>query len=230
MKKLLITLSVLLLTSLGMRAQTSQYEPRESWPYLLEEFQQGQIKTGGGTVLNEGFYNICVTDGKLHFVNGGTIMVADMRQVATAQIGEGLYLAYMGKMFEAVVATPSCFLLKETTVDLDEYGKSEIGFGIRSTTASTQGIASVNLGDGAINQSLDTALARAKSGAALPLKENWWFLVGGRLYDASKRTFLQMEDIDANDAKAFLKKERIKWHDAESLGKVLNYIAEHREK
>ena len=92
-------IAVFLLLSLScsaLFAQSFDYRPRESWPYLLESFTRGELRMRNGNLLSDGFYNVSVVDGKLHYVNDGTIMVANMLQVYTAMIGTTLYCNYEG--------------------------------------------------------------------------------------------------------------------------------------
>lgn len=224
MKKILSIVFVLVL-SIGAAAQ--EYHPRESWPYLLEEFTGGVVSNYGGEVSAEGFFNVSVVDGKLHFVKDGTIMVANMNQLQAVRIGERVFVNRMGRLKEVVAEERGgLFVLRDVSVDLDELAKTDIGFGARSAVASTQKVNGLTVGGGTVNLALETAIAAAKEGAELPIREKYLFLVRSREYPADKASFLSMEGLDKASAKAFLKTEKIKWHKAESLGKVLKYIAE----
>ena len=220
-------LSIFFVLALAIGAAAQEYHPRESWPYLMEEFTAGVVTNYGGEVSAEGYFNVCVVDGKLHFVKDGTIMVANMNQLQAVRIGERIFINRMGRLKEVVAEElGGYFVLREVSVDQDELAKTDVGFGMRSAVASTQRVNTLGVGGTTVNLALEAAISAAKDGAELPLREKFFFLVRSREYPADKSSFLSMEGIDKASAKAFLKTERIKWHRAESLGKVLHYIAE----
>ena len=210
-----------------MTLSGQEYRPRESWPYLLENFTEGVVTNYGGEASADGYFNVSVVDGKLHFVKDGTIMVANMNQLQAVRIGEKIFINRMGRLKEVVAEELSgYFVLLDVSVDEDELAKTDIGFGMRSAVASTQKLNTLAMGSATVNLSLDAAISAAKEGAELPLKEKYVFLIKSREYPANKNSFLSMEGVDKASAKAFLKAEKIKWRNADSLGKVLKYIAE----
>lgn len=205
------------------------FEPRESWPYLLEEFSPGTVRTAGGTVLSEGLYNISVVDGSLHYVNDGTILAADMRQVMMLKMADKLYVNRLGRMMEVLQEeTGGYYLIRDVAVDLEQLAKADIGYGVSSATASTQRLSSFGMeGQGTVNMNLTTAISNAQAGAVLPLVEKIYFLLGSRQVEASRAEFLAIPGLDKTDAKAFLKAEKIKFGRMEDLVKVLQYLKEH---
>lgn len=225
MRHYIVTAVLALCISAALSAQ--EYHPRESWPYLMENFESGVVTNYGGEVSADGYFNVSVIDGKLHFVKDGVIMVANMNQLQAVRIGEKVFVNRMGRLKEVIAEElGGLFVLKEVSVDEDELAKTDVGFGMRSAVASTQKVNTLGVGGTTVNLALETAISAAKEGAELPLKEKYYFLIKSREYPADKNSFLSMEGIDKVSAKAFLKNEKIKWHKAESLGKVLKYMAE----
>lgn len=226
MKKYIITFLSLLAVCLSANGQ--EYHPRESWPYLLEEFTGGVVTNFGGEVSADGFFNVSVVDGSLHFVNDGKIMVANMNKLQAVRIGDRVFINRMGRLKEVVAEElGGYFVLRDMSVDTDELAKTDIGFGARSAVASTQKLTGLGVSGGpTVNLALETAISAAKDGVELPVRQQYVFLIKSREYPADKASFLSMEGIDKASAKAFLKSERIKWYNADSLGKVLKYIAE----
>lgn len=221
MKRILTVLS--LVFCLTAAAQNFDYKPRESWPYLLEGFSPGTVRTPGGTELTEGYYNISVTDGKLHYIQNGKIMAADMRQVQILRLQDDIYVNRMGRMLQCLQEEPGGnYLLVYTEVDMDKLAKTEIGYGITSATASSQKLN--GLFGSQVNVDLSTAIAQAMDGPVLPLTKTYCFLLGSKQLPCEKQAFLEYPGIDKAGAKAFLKAEKIKWYDPESLAKVLRYI------
>ena len=229
MKRIVLALISVMLGAVSLFAQNYDYKPRESWPYLLEEFMPGVVCTPGGKDLAEGYYNICLTDGKLHYVADGKIMEAEMMQVQIARIFNSIYINRLGRMMLVVSEEPGGnFLLLDTAVDMDQLEKTSIGYGVNSATASTQKVNNLGLSGSTVSMELQAAIAEAKEGPVLPLEQHYYFLLGARQVEATKSNFLSLPGIDKADAKAFLKKEKIKWRHPDSLVKVLGYIVKNQ--
>lgn len=207
-------------------AQNYDYKPRETWPYLLEEFTSGGVHTSGGEDLNEGWYNVSVIDGKLHYIKDGRIMEADMRLIQYARIGLQLYVNRFGRMEEVLAEEGPNALLKSEIVDLDELSKADIGYGVTSATASAQNLSGMEISGISQNMELETAIAGAKVGRVLPLRVKYYFMLGAKQVDATKSAVLALPGIDKSDAKAYFKQEKIKWSKPESLAKVLKYLTD----
>jgi len=227
MKRFLL-LVCLTVCSAAMFAQNGSYRPRTTWPYLLEEFTSGGVHTSGGANLNEGWYNISVADGKLHFIQKGKIMEADMLQVQLARIGESVYVNRMGRMEQVLSEEGNSALLRLVLVDMDRLAKSDIGYGVSSATASTQSLNNLGLSGATISMELEAAIAGSRSGEVLPLRTKHSFLLSGRQVDANRSAVLALPGIDKEDAKAFFKKEKINWNKPESLAKVLKYLVDNK--
>ena len=152
-------------------------------------------------------------------------MAADMRQVQIVRIGEDIYVNRLGKIKRCLSEEEGGnYLLLYTEVNLDKLAKTEIGYGISSATASSQKLS--GLFGAQVNLDLSTAISQAMEGPVLPLTLTYTFLLGSKEVPCDKSSFLALPGIDKADAKAFLKEEKIKWQDTESLAKVLRYIVE----
>lgn len=207
-------------------AQNYDYKPRETWPYLLEEFTSGGVHTSGGANLNDGWYNVSVVDGKLHYIQNGRIMEADMRQVQYARIGNSMFVNRLGCMKQVVAEEGNCALLRTALVDMDRLNKSDIGYGVSSATASTQNVNNLGMAGATVSMELEAAIAGSKSGIILPLRVRYEFMLGARQIDADKATVLALPGIDKAAAKNYFKQEKINWSKPESLAKVLKYLAD----
>lgn len=207
-------------------AQNYDYKPRETWPYLLEEFTSGGVHTSGGANLNDGWYNVSVVDGKLHYIQNGRIMEADMRQVQYARIGNSMFVNRLGCMKQVVAEEGNCALLRTALVDMDRLNKSDIGYGVSSATASTQSVNNLGMAGATVSMELEAAIAGSKSGNILPLRVRYEFMLGARQIDADKATVLALPGIDKAAAKNYFKQEKINWSKPESLAKVLKYLAD----
>ncbi len=235
MKK--ITFSLLfLLGSLFLRAQNPDadalpYEPMDSWPYMYEQFESGKVRTTNGALLTYASLNICIADGKLHYIEAGKIMQANMSQIFTALLGENdVYVNAGGKMYRVIVETDEGSILELTSVDVDELSKVDIGYGVSSSTASRTNTSLAGLGmetlDGVnmVNMTITNAEQKKNSGNVLPLKKTLYLYVSGKVIPANKREIQQL--VDKDTAKAFFKANKIKWNKAESLLPLLPFLKE----
>ncbi len=226
----LISATLLLLGTCAV-AFSQRYEPREGWPYLYPEFTSGSLRTSSGTVIQEGHYNICILDGSLHYINNGRVLKADLRTVYSVIIGSEIdnrfFLNRAGEMVEVIAEAGEVYVFRRERLDQIQYEKKDIGYGVSSAIASKHNMTSMSLGGGAsVNMDLSTIVDNAFSGEVLPVKESFSFYFKGIEADASKKGVLSIEGIDQDAAKAFIKKEKIRWHKPESLRKVAAFISE----
>lgn len=236
MKKIVLSL-FLFLSSFLLRAQDPDayappYEPMDSWPYVYEQFESGNVRTTKGALLTYASLNICIADGKLHYIEAGKIMQANMMQIFTALVGDNdVYVNVGGKMYRVLVETDDGSILKMTSVDVDELSKVDIGYGVSSSTASRTNTSLSGLGmetlDGVnmVNMTITSAEQKKNTGKILPLKETLYLYVSGKLVPANKHEVQQL--VDKDTAKAFFKANKIKWNKAESLLPLLSFLREH---
>lgn len=218
-------ITVLLALCLACGASAQKFEPRQTWPYLLEEFTLGSVRTSAGVVIrDEAFLNVSIPDGRLHYIQNGKIMAADMTQVYTVLIGKDVFMNRGGRLEQVLYEGDGALLLKKTEVDMVKLSKSDIGYGVSSATASTQKLTGLGAEGMLINMDFSTAIENAKTGEYLPLDESYSFLVKGKEIPAKKADFLALEGLDPAGAKAFLKEQKIKWNKPLDLVKVLDYI------
>ena len=60
----------------------AEYEPTTNWPYVYEEFIPGHIKTHQGADISYDRLNVNLVSGKVHYVEDGVIMQADLNTIA----------------------------------------------------------------------------------------------------------------------------------------------------
>ena len=101
MKKIIISFLTFVLACQAVAAQ--EFEPRETWPLVYENFQKGAARTVTGVLISDAQFNVSVMDGALLYVNkDNKIMNSDMSKVYTALIGDDLYLNVGGKMYKVL--------------------------------------------------------------------------------------------------------------------------------
>ncbi len=221
-----IALAVMLLLTGTRLCLAQSYEPTRTWPYLYKDFQNGVIRMSGGELVQAAMVNISV-DGKVHYVDDKEqkVMAADMLKVFTARLGNEVYLNVGGKMMKLLAENESGAVVCETSVNFDELSKSDIGYGISSSTASTQKLSSL-AGDSSslVNLPLNTLMEGRENGEKLPLARKNYIRVGLNVIPATKSEVTNSPLVDKAASKAFLKSNKVKWNDPTSLLSVADFL------
>ncbi len=225
-KTRLMALAAMLLT--GVRLCLAQsYEPTRTWPYLYNDFQNGVIRMSGGELVQAAMVNVSV-DGKIHYVDekDQKVMAADMLKVFSARIGDDVYLNAGGKMMRLLAENGNGAVVCETSVNFDELNKSDIGYGISSSTASTRKLSSL-AGDSSslVNLPLNTLMEGRENGEKLPLMRKNLIRVGLNVIPATKSEVTNSPLVDKAAAKAFLKSNKVRWNDPSSLLTVVDFLS-----
>ena len=203
------------------------FEPKDTWAYLYEDFTPGKVYNSKGEIILEGKVNVSVLDGKLHYVKEDKIMEADMLQVYTAVIEKDTYMNVGGKMLRILSKSDKSAVLEIVEVDMDKLSKAEIGYGITSATASVQGLHMAAMSN-YVNATYKDANENKGAGERIPIKEHTYLLTRGTLVIAKKREVVKLPGLDKKAAEAFFKEEKIKWNNDEDLQKVADYISDNR--
>lgn len=219
-------LSLLLLAALvSIPAWTQNYKPRETWPFLYEEFQEGTTRTRTGELVSGAMFNITVKDNKLLYLKDGTTMLADMGAIYTVGIGDDVYVNVLGQLYKVLSELDKGLVLSQNSLDIDEFNKVQIGYGVSSSTASADGL-QVSL-DGRfnfVNMSVEQSRHDKDSGPVLPMRETLYLYVNNSLIPASQNNVTTWPGVDRNEARDFIKKEKIKWKQTESLEKLVIFL------
>lgn len=230
MKKILLLAFVLLFAADRLSAQ--KYEPHDTWPFVYEDFKEGAARTKSGALVSEAKFNISVQDGSLLYIGqDGVLMKADMQNIYTARLGEDVFINVYGKMYQVLNEVEGGAVLLGKAVDEDALGKVSIGYGISSSTGSSRN--ATNLVEGRFNliqQSIEKITKDKYTGAVLPVRETRYLLVDGVLIPAARSEVLSWPGVDKKETSGFLKTEKIKWKDAESLGKLVNFLSQQLNK
>ena len=139
MKKIIISFLTFVLACQAVAAQ--EFEPRETWPLVYENFQKGAARTVTGVLISDAQFNVSVMDGALLYVNkDNKIMNSDMSKVYTALIGDDLYLNVGGKMYKVLSELNLGCVLSQVLFDKDKASKVDIGYGVSSSTGSSMNL------------------------------------------------------------------------------------------
>ncbi len=229
MKKILLLTFVLSFMTIPLFAQ--KYEPRDTWPFVYENFTDGSLYSSTGDVLLSARMNVSVLNQKLYYLKGETIMEADMVRLYAAKIGpaEDLYVNVGAKMYRVLAESDGGAALQADILDVERYNKASIGYGVTSYTASTQNVSGLAM-ESAAGVNINQAQASKEGGEPIPVLEKKYILYGrGRIVPALKREVMDIPDLDKQAAKVFFKENKIKWNQAASLTQVADFLTNNLE-
>lgn len=218
MKRLIILVG--LLAGIAAAAQT----PSTTWPYLYDNFTPGVIYMDGGA-KSEVLMNVQVRHDRLHFIDKDIIKEANLANVIAVTIGKDNYIPVSGELRKIVAQNENGVVAVSLLGDFAALQETGGGYGASSESASTRKLSSVEV-DGQVNQNHMLILKEKENGADLNMLTTYYIIKGGSCIKATRK---DVEDALSDSAKAgwkaWLKANKIKWKDPESLLKVVDYIS-----
>lgn len=227
----LLLIGILLFS--GISAGAQRFEPKDTWPFVYENFTDGALYSSTGEKLLSAKMNVSILNQKLYYLRGETIMEADMVRLYAAKINSGpaedLYVNVGAKMYRVLAESDGGAALQADILDVERYNKASIGYGVTSYTASTQNVSGLAM-ESSAGVNINTAMASKEGGEPLPVLEKKYILYGrGRIVPALKREVMDIPDLDKQAAKVFFKENKIKWNQAASLTQVADFLTNNLE-
>jgi hypothetical protein len=202
------------------------FKPKDSWPFLYEDFTEGVVCSDSGDDILTGKINVSVLNQKLYYIKGENIMEADMVKVFSVKAGEDIFVNVAGKLYKVLAESKGGAAVQARYLDVEQMNKANIGYGVSSSVASTQNVAGLAL-DSNAGTNINKALESKEGGAEIPLAEKTYILFcRNRIVPALKREVMDVPGLDKNQAKAFFKEHKIKWSQPESLTEVADFLTE----
>lgn len=218
MKKFISLVFVLLFSGFVALAQ----DPTTSWPYLYQDFLDGTVYMKQGQCLQQRM-NIHLGHSKVHFLDGQTIKVLSIADVAAIKIGEDSFVPFEGKMLKVEQSSPKGLIASETVGDFAALAETGGAYGTSSTTQSTQRMSSLDAFQ-TEGQNHMIILQNKHNGQILPLKTKYYLISPAASCRAAKKELTAVFSDRAGEWKAFLKGHKINWNKPESLAQILEFL------
>ena len=222
MKRFLLILA-LVLAAVAVSAQG--YKPTTTWPYLYSDFTEGEILSKEG-ISKKAMLNVHVLRATLHYIDGEMIKELAPGQAFSARIGEDYYINASGRMMKILAQNDNGYVAEGVEIDMVKLNSTEAAYGASSTTLGTMALSSLE-GIGATNSSTNMnhmeLKAGKENGQTLTLIAKKYLFVKKICIYATKRDVGDM--VDAAAWKAFLKENKVKWNNPQSLLGVVDFIA-----
>ena len=226
MRKVFSVIGLLLLTVV---AYAQKYEPNTKWPYVYENFIPGTIYFEGNEKSTADM-NIHLWGNVLHYVKAdGKIYQSDDRKVMRVEIGDDAYIYSDHKLVKLLANQGTNLLVLLTKGDFDAMRSSGGGaYGSSLNSSASRDLSSLGFDLGGMDQpELGLMLQEKQEGRAIPMVEQYFFIVGGLQIEANKKGVSKfLGDAKADAWKQFQKEHKIKWKQEESLKEVLLFLGE----
>lgn len=224
MKRYIITVLAFMLSLAGLSAQDS--EPTTTWPYLYSDFQSGELKKLTGAPI-QGMFNIHVLESRLHFIEAGMIKEVKPTEILSVKAGEDTFASVSGKMMKVLAKSDYGFVAEEVVVDVAKLNATGGAYGSSSNSIATQALSSLEGIGGTRTNMNHMELKNAKDeGTVLPVIVKKYLVFPGYVVYATKNDVTRLVGIDKDELNIFLKENKIKWKDEQSLLKVLDFVSQ----
>ena len=225
MKRILtiVTVIAVMFNCLEMTAQS--FEPTTIWPYAYENFTPGKLMmTSGKTV--DGIYNISLDNCTVHFIDGEIVKQAASLDVSSVQIGSDVYVNTNGKMLKVVAKSDKGLVVEENTIDVVKLNETGGAYGASSSSNATTALSSLEGIGGTRTNMNHMELKNANNdGKILPLIKKYYLVFGGKTVFANKKDVENLDGVDKDALKGFIKKNKIKWRNPDSLLTLVDFLA-----
>ena len=220
MKKVLLSIIMALFTL----TVSAQYEPNTKWPYVYEHFTDGTIYFDGNK-KTAAQLNIHLLGNVLHYISpDGKIFQSSDKDVVRVEIGDDVYLFCGKRMMKLCASKGDDALLKLEKGDFDSLIEGTGAYGASLNSSAARDLSSLDLG-GLDKPELGRMLQEKNDGSIISVKPDYYFIINGEQVEATKKGLDKyFKDSKADEWKAFQKANKIKWKDAESLAKILDFI------
>ncbi len=202
---------LLILAALLAMIPAAAQNPSTTWPYLYGDFTPGVVYMNNGS-KSELLLNVHVRRGRLHFIDKDIIKDADLTPVLVVTVGNDKYFPVAGELRKVVAENENGVVVVSQLGNFAALQETGGGYGVEV--------------DGQVNQNHMLILQEKENGAELELITNYYLLRNGKCIKAARK---DVEDALPDSAKAgwkaWLKANKIKWKDPQSLLKVVDYLS-----
>ncbi|MBQ7622467.1 MAG: hypothetical protein IJS66_01855 [Bacteroidales bacterium] len=220
MKRIVFIFAALLA---ALCAGAQEFEPTTTWPYLYPEFTPGKLLTDKG-VEKTGEYNVHILHSTLHFIQGDEIRELSRSEVYSVQIGKDYFIAVGGQLMKVVARNDNGYVAQSYEVDVVKLNSTGGAYGSSSSTLGTTALSSLEgIGNNRVSMNHMELKANKDNGQTLPLITKYFICTGGKVVYATRRDVGEKSDPAA--FKAFLKSNKIKWNNPQSLLAVVDFLS-----
>lgn len=197
-----------------------------AWPYLYNEFTEGEVLTVKGAKLRYPV-NIHILHGRLHFIEDGLIKEAASKDVLLVKVASDEYLGVDDDIMKIVARADKGLVVAHILGDFESLNESGGAYGSSTTTSATRKLSSIDV-QGKVNQNHMELREGRHDGESVNLKTaNYIIIPGMNKIPATKKGVEEAVGPERKaEFKAWLKASKIKWNKPESVAGVISFIAQ----
>lgn len=225
MKRLVITIIAVALAYAAAIGQN--YTPTTTWPYVYSEFTTGEVVTFDSS-HKAGLYNVCLTNGKLHFIEGDFVKESTMTDVFSISIGKDMYVNMDGKIYKILSKSDDAMVVEGSEIDYAKMNSAGGAYGSSGQTISTRALSSLEgIGGDRINMNHMDLRNSKEEGKSLSLISRKYLLFNMTLVPANKRDVVSKASDGGyeDEVNQFIKDNKIKWNQPASLQTLADFMS-----
>lgn len=220
MKKIILTVITIALSFI-INAQ----ECSTIWPYIYKEFQDGTVYMKGGQKINCKV-NIHVRNSTLQYLDGEKIRETKSDDVILVEVNNDKFMSVDGKIMKVLSSNEKGFIAVLTLGDFESIYNTGGAYGSSSNSSATMKLSSIEIG-GETNTNHMELRNNLESGVTIPIEYEYFIVTGGEIYEASRKGIeSKLSKERKAQLKTFLKNNKIKWKDSNSLLTLIDFLNE----
>lgn len=212
---------MLILSAAGLSAQS----PTTTYPYLYDTFTDGTVVLIDGT-KEQRQMNVHLRAGRLHYIDKGVVKEAFLTDVAAVEIGKDVFIPVQASVMKVVAKNDAGCVVLENIGDFDGSMEATGAYGVSSTSSATMKLTSIQT-DSQVNQNYMNILNEKEKGVILNVDTKLYVVTPTYKVRATKKDVEASLPADkAAQFKAFLKANKVKWNNPQSLLSVVSFLSE----
>ena len=212
---------MLIMSAAGLSAQS----PTTTYPYLYDTFTDGTVVLTDGT-KEQRQMNVHLRAGRLHYIDKGVVKEAFLTDVAAVEIGKDVFIPVQASVMKVVAKNDAGCVVLESIGDFDGSMEATGAYGVSSTSSATMKLTSIQT-DSQVNQNYMNILNEKEKGVILNVDTKLYVVTPTYKVRATKKDVEASLPADkAAQFKAFLKANKVKWNNPQSLLSVVSFLSE----
>lgn len=221
MKRIMCIAVMLFLSAAGVFAQS----PTTTYPYLYDTFTNGTVVMDDGSKEMRQM-NVHLREGRLHYIDNGTIKEAFLTDVAAVEIGRDVFLPVFTSVMQVVAKNDNGCVVTEHLGDFEGAISGSGAYGTSASSSATMKITSIQM-DSQINQNYMNILNEKSEGMDLELVTAYYIVTPKHKVKATRKDIEEAVPADkAAQLKAYVKEHKVKWKNPQGLLPMVDFLAE----
>ncbi|SHE70685.1 hypothetical protein SAMN05444274_102160 [Mariniphaga anaerophila] len=196
------------------------------WPYIYPDFQEGTVYFKDHKSLQAPL-NVHLVKSTLHYLEKDKIKEADSGDIESVHIGRTQYYVSDKQLMHVISGDSTKFLAELVVADFSAAKESGGAYGSSSNVQATRKVTSMDIGGVSIVNHMELK-EKKDAGTLLPLTRKYFIVANGKEYPATRKGIeSQLEPNQKAAFKQFVKQNKIKWKQPDSLVLLLNFFKNH---